>query len=93
MKDGIEEFILVRFNRKSGKIDRTLEEIGCEQLKRWVLDNTPKTKDSIIFSKDTGKVVMYVEGSEKTPNVTTENLGYIDRYCEGLFEAVQDEET
>lgn len=83
---------LVRFSRKSGKIDTTLEGFGTGMLRLWALQNTPKTKDTIIFEKDTGKVCWYYEGTASGfPKIDDENLGFIDDYCSGLLEAVQAE--
>ena len=90
MKDNMEEFVLVRFTRRSGKIDKTLEGIGCGMLKLWALQNTTKSKDCIVFSKDSGKVIMYTEGTDGFPKVSKDNLGHIDRYCPGLLQACQD---
>ena len=84
----MERFVLVRFNRKSGKIDTTLEGIGKGMLQLWGLQNTTKTKDTIVFSKETGEVVAYYEGTGDFPKVSKEDLGHIDDYCEGLLEVV-----
>jgi hypothetical protein len=85
-----EEYCLVRFSRKTGKIDTTLEANGCAQLKVWALRNCPKTKDIIIFHKATGNLELYAEGVEydKIPNTFTEELGNIESYCPGLLCAV-----
>ena len=50
-------YCLVRFTRKSGKIDTTLEETGSKEIRLWAIKNTTKTKDTIIFEKDTGIVM------------------------------------
>lgn len=80
---------LVRFNRRTGKIDTTLEAVGNAQLKMWALMNCTKTKDIIIFHKETGNCVMYLEGTEDYPKIFEEELGNIESYCPGLLEAVQ----
>lgn len=84
------EYCLVRFSRKTGKIDTILEAIGCARLKVWALRNCPKTKDIIVFHKTTGNIVMYAEGVgyENIPNTFTEELGNIESYCPGLLYAV-----
>ena len=84
----LDEHCLVRFSRKSGKIDTTLEALGTAQLKMWALVNCPKTKDIIIFHKETGNCIMYVEGTESFPKVFEEELGNIESYCPGLLEVV-----
>lgn len=81
---------LVRFARKSGKIDTTLEGLGTGMLRLWALQNTTKTKDTIIFEKDTGRVLYYYEGTSGFPKIDEENLGYIDDYCPGMLKAIQE---
>ena len=83
-------YCLVRFARKSGKIDTTMEGIGSGMLRLWALQNTTKTKDTIIFEKDTGRVCWYYEGTGNFPKVDFQDLGHIDDYCPGMLAAVQD---
>lgn len=85
----LKTYCLVRFTRKSGKIDTTLEGLGSGMLRLWALQNTTKTKDTIIFEKDTGNVCWYYEGTGGFPKIDEENLGHIDDYCSGLLAAVQ----
>ena len=85
------KYCLVRFNRKSGKIDTTLEGLGTCMLRLWALQNTTKSKDTIICEKDTGKVCWYYEGNAGFPKIEDTNLGYIDDYCPGLLAALQSE--
>lgn len=85
----LDTYVLVRFSRRSGKIDTTLEGIGNAMLRMWALQNTTKTKDTIIFSKTTGDVVFYAEGTDSGfPSVSDIGLGNIEDYCPGLLEAV-----
>ena len=86
----MEEYVLVRFSKKTGKIDIVMESITKSMLKLWALQNTTKTKDTIIFSEVTGDVVFYAEGTADFPEVKKENLGNIEDYCKGLLAAVQD---
>lgn len=86
----LKTYCLVRFNRKSGKIDKTLEGMGTGMLRLWALQNTTKTKDTIICEKDTGKVCWYYEGTGDFPNIEDTNLGYIDDYCPGLLKVLQE---
>ena len=84
----LDEYCLVKFNRKTGKIYVTLEAIGSAQLKLWALHNCTKTTDIIIFHKETGNCIMYVDGTDDFPSVFEEELGNINSYCPGLLEAV-----
>lgn len=90
----LKTYCLVRFARRTGRIDTTLEGIGSGLLRMWALQNTTKTKDTIIFEKDTGIVCWYYEGTGDFPKIMDyekEPLGNIDDYCPGLLEAVQEE--
>lgn len=85
----LKTYCLVRFARRSGKIDMTLEGLGSGMLRMWALQNTTKTKDTIIFEKDTGKVCWYYTGTGDFPEIEEENLGHIDDYCSGMLAAIQ----
>lgn len=88
IKSSLDTFCLVRFNKRTGKIDTTLEAMGCAMLKIWALNNCTKTKEIIIFHKETGNVELYVEGTGDFPKVFKEELGNIESYCPGLLAAV-----
>ena len=94
MKD-IKRNFLVRFNRKTGKIDTCMNALGEALLMFWALQNTTaKTKDTIIFDED-GWVNIYYEGrgAERCPEVTRYEYGtkHIDEFCQGLLEAMKEE--
>lgn len=84
----LKTYCLVRFARKSGKIDTTMEGTGSGLLRVWALQNTKKTKDTIILEKDTGNVCWYYEGTADFPKITSKDLGHINDYCPGLHEAL-----
>jgi hypothetical protein len=84
----LKTYSLVRFARKSGKIDTTMEGIGSGMLRLWALQNTTKTKDTIICEKETGNVCWYFEGTGDFPKVDDKDLGHIDDYCPGLHNAL-----
>jgi hypothetical protein len=84
----LKTYCLVRFSRKTGKIDTTLKGISSGMLRLWALQNTTKSKDTIIFEKDTGNVCWYYEGTGHFPEIYEKDLGHINNYCPGLHEAV-----
>lgn len=84
----LDEYCLVRFSKKTGKIDTTLEAMGCAMLKMWALRNCTKTKDIIVFHKKTGNCIIYLEGTGEFPKIFEEELGNIESYCPGMLEAV-----
>ena len=83
---------LVRFTRRTGKIDTTMVALGNALMRLWALQNTTKTKDTIIFDED-GVVVYYFEGKADFPEMTDyvklNEYHHIDEFCEGLLEAVK----
>lgn len=89
----LKTYCCIRFTRKTGKIDTTLEGVGSGMLRMWALQNTTKTKDTIIFEKDTGIVCWYYEGNVSGfPTIDEEDLGHIDDYCPGMLKAIQQSE-
>ena len=93
--DGLKTFYCVRFNRKSGKIDKTLSGLGRGLIQMWALQNTTaKSKDTIIFDED-GFIYSYYEGTGDFPKITkygegtAEGVHHIDEFCKGLLEAVK----
>lgn len=88
----LDKHYLVRFVRKTGKIDLTMESLGSAQLRFIALTKTTKSRDCIIFNGVTGEVVFYTEYDKSGfPNVTNDGLGHIDRYCPGLLAELQKE--
>ena len=87
----METYCLINFNRRRGNINKSLEGLSEAMLRMWALQNTKPSQDTIIFSKEDGRVVCYVEGrKDNFPKVTYEGLGYADDYCPGLLAAVQE---
>ena len=85
------KWYLVRFSKKTGKIDTTMEcESGFAMLKLWGLTKTTKSKDSIVFDNE-GKVIAYYEGTGDFPKISEPENETVDMYCEGLLEAITKE--
>jgi hypothetical protein len=93
MTDALEVFTLVRFNRKSGKIDTVLEAYGNAMLRMWALQHTTKTKDTMIFSKASGELVVYIQGTSDFPKLMDKNLGNVEDYCPGLLDALHKQDS
>lgn len=49
MKDTLHNYGLVRFSKKTGKIDTTMTAIGKGLIQLWALQNTTKTKACVII--------------------------------------------
>lgn len=55
---------LVKFSRKSGKVDMMLEATGFAMLHFWAFNHITKTKDVVIWCKETDEVLFYMEGTQ-----------------------------
>lgn len=82
----------VLFNRKSGKIVKTLcDEHGIAFLKMYALNNVSATRDYVVFGDD-GIIVGYFEGKkDDMPTICKDMEGkHIDEICVGLLDALKD---
>lgn len=98
MEKELETYVCLRFNRKSGKIDKSLEGLGRGMLQLWALQNTnAKSKDTIVFNKETGDVIAYYTGTGGFPKIEMKDrgadLGNIEDYCPGILAELQKEEN
>ncbi|MCF0231740.1 MAG: hypothetical protein HUJ63_05635 [Enterococcus sp.] len=86
-------YCAIKFFKKSGKIKQVLDSGMCSTLNLYALQNCTKTTDWIIFDKDTGEVLHYVEGTDSYPrSVPAEELRYahIEDFCAGLLDAINE---
>lgn len=60
----LHNFGLVRFSKKTGKIDTTMTAIGSGLIQLWGLQNTTKTKATVIVDIDERKVTAEYIGTE-----------------------------
>lgn len=72
--------VFFRFSKKTGKIDKTMTGLGTAIMKMQALNNTPKTKCSMIVERDTGKVLFLAEGTGEFPKIKEKDLGDITDY-------------
>lgn len=73
--------ILFKFNKKNGKVTKTITAGTASGLKLWALQNTTETTACIIIDKETHGVIYLVTGqSDKLPKVTSIGLGTCDEY-------------
>ena len=66
-----EKLYLVRCSKKTGKIDFAITGYSRALLKLWGLQNTTKSKKTLVFNKD-GDILMLFEGGEICPKLTYE---------------------
>ena len=60
----LEKYGLVRFSKRTGKIDTTLTALGRGMIQMWALQNTPETKACIILNLDEREVFAEYIGTE-----------------------------
>lgn len=63
-------YVLFRASKKTGKIDTCMTGVTPALMKMWAMNNTTKTKRTLIIERDTGNVLMAVEGSADWPKIT-----------------------
>lgn len=79
--------VLIRVNKKSGKIDKVMTGMGTALMKMQALNNTPKSKVTYIFERKTGKMLFACLGTESFPKIVKdEKLGT----CEDLGISLED---
>lgn len=61
---------LIRYSKKTGKVDTAMTGMADALMNLWALQNTTKTKESIIFDLETGAIKShYVGTTDGFPNV------------------------
>lgn len=82
------------FNRKSGKIIKSIEAFSSALLKMYALQgNISATRDYVVFNGTTGEIVFYCEGKKNdSPTICRDMEGKnIEELCAGMLEAVKAE--
>lgn len=54
--------VLMRSSKKTGKVDMTMIGLGKAMLQLWALQNTPKTKSTMVFERESGRLVFKAVG-------------------------------
>ena len=72
--------VLIRFNKKSGKVDTVMTSLGKAQLQIWALNHTPATKITYVIERDTGTIIFGVEGSKEGFPLVKRNIGYCEDF-------------
>ena len=84
----------VLFNRKSGRIIKSLEGYSSAILKLFGMNNrnVTSTRDYVVFDSVTGIISFYCEGKKNDfPTICDDMVGKnIDELCEGLREAMNE---
>ena len=61
----MEVCVLFRFSTKTGKVDTTMIALGKGVLQLWGLQNTPKTKTTVIFERESGRLIYEAIGTKE----------------------------
>lgn len=83
----------VLFNRKSGKIIKTLEGVSSAMLKLFASQgNVSSTRDYVVFNGTTGEIVFYCEGKKNDyPTIYRDmERRNIEEICAGLLDAINE---
>lgn len=77
----LKRYGLVRYSTKTNKIDTAMTGLGCGLLQLWGLQNTTKTKSSVVFELESGLIrARYTgtpDGFPKVEHAIEENEEYI----------------
>ena len=90
MIDCLSKCAAIRCSKKTGKIDTTLTGTGYAMLNLWGLQNTTKSKETFVFTIDSGLLIAHYIGSVNgMPSVEWgEDHENIEDYAEGILEAL-----
>lgn len=91
----MDKFYGVLFNRKSGKVVKTLEGVSSAMLKLFALQgNVSSARDYVVFNGTTGTIVFYCEGKKNdSPTICRDMEGKnINELAEGLLDALNAEQ-
>ena len=89
----MDKYYGVLFNRKSGKIVKTLEGFSSALLKMYALQgNVSSSRDYVVFNGTTGEIAFYCEGKKNdSPTICRDMEGInIETLCAGLLDAVNE---
>lgn len=83
---------LVRFSRKTGKVDTTMTAIGKGMIQLWALQNTGKNKASVLVDIDERRVVSeYVGTEDGFPEIRKNPAEFEFELPEELFDVFDEE--
>lgn len=86
--------VLFRFSKKTGKIDTTMTGVTSGLMIMWALNNTTKSKMTLIFNRETGRCIFSATGTaDGLPEIEKGDLGSCEEYNIPLEElqAIKDE--
>lgn len=86
--------VLFRFSKKTGKIDTTMTGVTSALMQMWALQNTTKSKMTLIFNRETGRCIFSAtDTANGLPEIEKGDLGSCEEYGISLedLQAIKDE--
>lgn len=81
--DELKRYGLIRYSTKTGKVDTAMTALGCGLIQLWGLQNTTKTKTTVVFELETGLIRSRYTG-------TPDGFPKVDRAIEGAGEYINE---
>lgn len=92
--DELHKYGLVRFSKKTGKIDTTMTALGRGLIQLWALQNTTKTKATVIVDIDERTVFSeYIGTADGFPEVRKDPATFEYDLPVELFDILAEEEA
>lgn len=90
----LHKYGLVRFSKKTGKIDTTMTAIGRGLIQLWALQNTPHTKACVIIDLTTREAYAEYEGDASGfPKIRTAAADFLYEFPVELVDVLIAEEA
>jgi len=85
--------VLFRCSKKTGKIDTTMTGITTGLMQMWALNNTTKSKRTLIFNRETGQCIFHAIGADSMPHIEKGDCGTCEDFGISLddLKAIKDE--
>lgn len=94
MDEKLKWYGLVRYSKKTGKVDTAITGLGKGLLQIWALQNTTSTKQTTIFELDTGIISSEYIGTKDGFPKCERNLEHkIEKVDEPIRAALAKQET
>lgn len=73
--------VLFRFSKKTGRIDTTMTGVTSGLMMMWAMNNTTKSKMTLIFNRETGHCIFSATGTpDGLPEIEKGDLGMCTEY-------------
>lgn len=73
-------YLLLQYNKKTGKVFKEMDAYGNALMRMWALNNTPKSRNTVIINCETGDCEWLFEGKENDMPTVKQNVGICDDF-------------